>query len=104
MKKIINGKSYSTKTATKICHWGGKAYSADFHYCDLDLFLTKKGQFFVVGEGGAHSRFAEKSGDAYVGGRGLQLVSYTEALEYAESRYSDATPKIIEKFFDIEEG
>lgn len=104
MKKIIGGKLYNTETATKICHWSGPAYKGDFKYCEFDLFLSKKGKFFIVGEGGAASRFAVKSGNTSCGGRGLQLVFYGEALGYAESKWSDATTETIEKYFEIEEG
>lgn len=65
MKQVIEGKRYDTATAQEIGSGGGKAYPGDFHYYRESLYLTKKGPFFLAGEGGPLSRYGRP---AYGGG------------------------------------
>ena len=51
MKKVINGKIYNTETATLIHQWDN-GRRGDFSSCEEDLYRTKKGAFFIHGEGG----------------------------------------------------
>lgn len=49
-KAIINGKVYNTETANHVCSWDNGKYKNDFYRMDFDLYQTKKGQYFVVGD------------------------------------------------------
>jgi predicted HicB family RNase H-like nuclease len=50
MKRIIDGKSYNTDTATKIAYWG----SLDRGGETADLYQNRNGAFFEVGFDGYH--------------------------------------------------
>lgn len=55
MRKIINNKIYNTKTATELAHYeDGCGYS---HWRER-LYVTKKGNYFLCGSGGASSKYA----------------------------------------------
>ena len=102
MKKIINGKKYDTNTAKMV---GETSYSnwGDFEYWYEALYRKKTGEFFLYGEGGAMSRYAQRIGQNTWGG-GEQIIPLTlaEAQEWAE-KYLDADE--YEKIFGkIEEG
>ena len=95
MKKIINGKKYDTETATKLgTYWNGYGTS-DFHYLDEALYQKKTGEFFLFGDGGAMTKYAERDGDGYSGGTKIIPVSEEEARDWAERHLS------ADKFEDI---
>lgn len=102
MKKIINGKRYDTKTAITIGHYDnighGASSMSDFAWWEATLYRTQRsGQYFIAGEGGPMSRFAQSQGQNTVGyGEDLIPMTKEEALEWAE-RYLD--PEIIEEYF-----
>lgn len=102
MKKIIDGKTYNTETATRIGN-RSSSYPGDFRYVDEDLYITKKGTFFLAGEGGAMSKYSTSYGDNSWGGSdGMEVLSKAAALEWCE-RY-DIDSDVIEQYFEIEEG
>lgn len=90
MRKIIDGKAYDTETADLICSLSPVGYSrSDFRWEDTSLYRTKKGRFFIAGEGGALSRWARSIGDNGHGpGDGLTLVDDDEARSLVE-RHGD---------------
>ena len=49
MKRIIDGKTYNTETAEKICDTGNDEYATDFRYENSALYITKKGAYFIAG-------------------------------------------------------
>lgn len=103
MKKIIGGKLYNTETADPIgSYWNGHT-QGDFHYEELTLYKTKKGNFFVAGESGPLGCFARSAGNGTSGGEGLFALTREEALEWAE-RHLD--PEDYEEHFSdlIEEA
>ena len=97
MKQVINGKVYNTDTATLICEAGSRTHSrSDFAYEDSSLYVTKKGAYFIAGEGGPMSRFAHDTGNGKTGGSGIVTVSREEALSLAERNGDN---DIIEEHF-----
>lgn len=84
MKKIINGKMYSTETAKQLAHVSSDLPGNDFNYWSERLFRTKSGNYFICGEGGARSHYGEWNGNT--GSYGEQIRPYTEdeAREWAE--------------------
>ena len=102
MKRIINGKIYSTDTADRI---GNHVYSnpGDFRYEDTDLFRSKKGAWFICGEGGPYSRWSrEISSNGLSGGSGIEAMTTTEALAWCEAAGIDAD--VIAQYFSVEEA
>jgi len=101
MKKIINGISYDTDTADEVVYHS-HGHRSDFHYIEEILYRTKKGNFFLVGKGGASTRYARTvSQNCWCGGTGWEILSTREALAFCES-HGDV--EIIEKYFSVEEG
>lgn len=85
MKKIINGKSYNTETATLIGEYYTRHSCDDFHYYEEGLYLTAKGAWFISGRGGALSKYSRPcGGNGSCGGDGLEPISEKEAQEWLE--------------------
>lgn len=103
MKKVIDGKIYNTETATQIAAWDNGVYGNDFRACEETLYVTKKGAYFVHGEGGAMSRWARSVGsNGSCGGSGIEVLSAAHALEWCETHGVDAD--IIAKHFEVDEA
>lgn len=86
MKKVINGKMYNTETATRIASWDNGIYGNDFKSCEEDLYLSKKGQYFVAGSGGAMSSYAQSYGNSRGSGEDIRLLSKEEARNWCEEK------------------
>lgn len=100
MKKIINGKRYDTETA-QFC--GSREYGnhGDFDHIYEALYQKRTGEFFLYGEGGARSKYAEEiSMNSWSGGEAITPLSDDEAKEWAEA-YLDGED--YEKIFTVEE-
>jgi hypothetical protein len=88
MKKIINGRLYDTETAKEL---GGDRYSnrRNFHHWAETLYKKRTGEFFIYGEGGPLSKYAEAVGlNEWSGGERIMPLSYAEAQEWAENHLS----------------
>ena len=100
MKKVIKGKKYDTNTAKLIESFSHK-YRNDFEYFKEQLYQKKTGEFFIDGEGGAASKYAE---DGETGGRhgGYRIVPLTEneAKAWVE-KYSDS--ELYEELWEVSE-
>lgn len=104
MKKIINGKLYDTETAELLATNASECGQHDFRWFEEDLYRTKKGQFFLAGEGGPMSRWSHSiDQNSWSGGSDIVLFSDEEAREWAEA---SLTADEIEELacFPIEEG
>ena len=101
MKKIINGKRYDTASAIEIGSYTSPGSSSDFESWSGSLYRTKRsGQYFMAGEGGPMSRFAQSNGqNSWSGGEDLIPMSKDEALEFAE-QYLDSD-EIEDHFADV---
>lgn len=101
MKKIINGKMYNTGTATFL----GRCLSNDgdwMHRCLEKLYRKTTGEYFLYGEGGPATAYAEQDGDnSWSAGTGIRLLSESEAHEWAEENLS--TDEYIAAFGTPEE-
>ena len=88
MKKIIEGKRYNTKTAIKVGSHAHGWYpgSGDFSHWSATLYRTpKSGRYFLHGEGGAMTRFAEYHADgSRSGGEKIIPLTREDALAWAE--------------------
>ena len=101
MKKIINGKMYNTETATEVYSWSNGRGWSDFR-CEHDkLYRKKTGEFFLWGEGGPMTRWAESDGDGLTAGSGIIPFTVDEAKEFLERH--DATDEYIALFGEPEE-
>lgn len=86
VKKIINGRTYSTETAHEVGAWdnGRGSSCADSDYEWGALYRKRTGEYFVYGEGGAHTRYAESVGASWGAGWRISPVSYADAVKWAE--------------------
>lgn len=85
MKKIINGKVYSTETAKKVASWYSSYARNDFHYYEEELYQKKTGEFFLYGEGNAASPYSKSCGqNEWCGGEKIVPLTFAEAQEWAE--------------------
>lgn len=84
MKKVINGAVCDTETATKL----GEASHLtphDFTYWREVLYRTKSGRYFLYGEGGPASRYAEAiAQNEWQGGEKILRLSREAAEDWAE--------------------
>ncbi|HEY5588162.1 MAG TPA: hypothetical protein VIK86_04300 [Candidatus Paceibacterota bacterium] len=63
MKKIIKGALFNTQTAKLIGEWHNEFPSKDYNYCEESLYRTKSGKYFIYGQGGARTKYAERCGN-----------------------------------------
>lgn len=102
MKKIIDGKTYNTETAEYLGEYS-YSNSRDFHYCSEELYQTKKGTYFLYGEGGPLSKYAVPCGNrSYSAGEDIKILTEKETQEWAEDHLSSGTYCNI--FGEPEEG
>lgn len=101
MKKIINGKLYNTETAHLVGTWSNEM-DGDFSWTEESLYQKKTGEFFIYGQGGAHTRYAQNT-DAthWVEGEAITLISYDDARQWAEEhltadQYQEAFGEVTE--------
>ena len=101
MKKVINGKRYDTDTAI-LC--GSMSYGQgprDFNHYSEDLYQKRTGEFFLYGEGGPRSPYAEEVAmNEWSGGESIRPLTIDEAKQWVEANL-DADD--YEKLFTIEE-
>ncbi|MDD6445059.1 MAG: hypothetical protein PUF81_04360 [Lachnospiraceae bacterium] len=101
MKKIINGKKYDTETAECMGSWENGYGHNDFKSVEESLYRKKTGEFFLYGEGGAMSIYAESYGDTTCGGEKIIPLTEDEAKEWAENHLDGDTYEDI--FGPVEE-
>ena len=84
MKKVINGRRYDTDAAKEM---GSASFSnrRDFNYWAETLYRKNTGEFFLYGEGGPRSRYAEVVGqNEWSGGEKIIPLSLEAAQKWAE--------------------
>lgn len=88
MRKIINHKRYDTDTAEFIgsASWGEPR---GFTEVEEDLYRKRTGEFFLHGEGGPMSKYAESRGqNEWSGSSQIIPLSYESAQQWAEKNLS----------------
>lgn len=95
MKRIVEGKVYDTATAESVAS-DSFSYQSDFHYWSETLYKTKKGAYFLHGEGGPMSQYSQDLGNNSTGGgSALRVMTDEEAYEWLARVDAD---KAIELF------
>lgn len=84
MKRIIKGKLYDTDTATYICYHDNGLYTSDFNYVNEELYLKKTGEFFILGKGGANSKYSDSNGNSRWGSEKIIPIDNEEARDFIE--------------------
>lgn len=84
MKKIINGKVYDTETAQKVGFWSNSLGYNDFNWREESLYRKKTGEYFLYGEGGPRTNYAERVGNMWGSGERIMPLTFAEAKKWAE--------------------
>ena len=100
-KKVIKGKIYNTTTAELVDEFFNGRDCTDFRKEREQLYRTKKGSWFLCGEGGCLSKWGENYGNTKAPGADIKVLSEPEAKEWLE-QFSDADT--FEKYFDVTEA
>ncbi len=86
MKKFIKGKKYDTETAENMGCWSNEGTWNDFNYFEETLYQKRTGEFFLFGEGGPRTQYAERVDlNNWSSGRAIIPLSYEAAQEWAEA-------------------
>lgn len=86
MRKVIKGKLYDTEKATMVAEWHD-GYPSDFRYTCETLYRKRTGEYFLHGEGGPMSPYAESCGqNQWQGGEVIRPLAYGEAKAWMEQR------------------
>jgi hypothetical protein len=99
MKKVIDCTLYNTETAELLHNWSNGKFTSDFGYCRESLYKTKKGAYFIMGEGGPMSKYAKSCGSNTSGSEDIQVLCLTEATRWLEEHAGSDV--LIEKFADF---
>lgn len=84
MKKVINSKLYNTETAEAVGNWSNKLWGS-FDECSETLYRKRTGEFFLHGEGGARTKYAEAQGNNCWGsGEAITPLTWEAAQQWAE--------------------
>jgi hypothetical protein len=82
MKSVIDLKLYDTETAHKVARIDNGYPSSDFNWFAETLYKTRRGAYFVHGEGGAMSRFGKRHGDSIGCGEAIWPLCETSAIDW----------------------
>lgn len=101
MKKIIKGKRYDTDTAKLLAEYS-YSYPGDFNHIEEQLYIKTTGEYFLYGEGGANSRYAEwVTATGRTSGWKIIPLTPDEAREWGEEhlagdKYEEIFGEVIE--------
>lgn len=85
MKKIIKGKVYDTEKAKLRGSYYSPGSYRDINHFEEHLYQKKTGEFFLHGEGGPASRYAESCGENnWSGSEKIFPLTYEAARQWAE--------------------
>ena len=84
MKAIINANVCNTETADVVCDVSAGWKGADADWQETTLYRTKKGSFFIVGEGGPRSIWTQRTGMTSSRGSGLRVLDLDEVRTLME--------------------
>ncbi len=96
MKRVIDGKMYNTETAEELASAHNGLNASDFDYCQESLYRTKKGVFFLAGDGGARTKYARRVSNGTCEGSGIIPLLEEEALAWLEENHET---ELIEELF-----
>ena len=86
MKKIINNRLYNTDTAEQVGRYWNGFSTRDFKCVYETLYRKKTGEYFLHGEGGAMTTYAENVGNMRGWGERIIPMTYDEARDWAEQK------------------
>lgn len=96
-QKVIDGKIYDTEKAELIHEWENGDSPGDIHYLEEKLYRTSGGSYFLVGEGGAATSYAQRiEGNSRADGGDICAMMEAEAIIWLEEH--GGTEALLECF------
>lgn len=90
MKRYIKDKVYDTDTAHLVGTWD-KDITDGLHWVSESLYRKRTGEYFLFGEGGAATRYAESRDDGGWGsGARIMPLSFDDARTWAQEHLTTA--------------
>lgn len=91
MVKIYKGRKYDTKTAKEVGCYENAGTWRDFSHYEETLYKKRTGEYFLYGEGGPMTRYAEQvDNNSWSGGSEIRPLTFKEAQEWAEEHLSSS--------------
>lgn len=84
MIKIINEKKYNTATAEAVDIYDNGLGRTDFMNLTETLYRKRTGEFFLYGQGGGMTKYAERVGSSFTYGEAIIPLTFEEAKKWAE--------------------
>lgn len=94
MIRIQNGKKYNTGTAKMVAEWWNGSHR--FDEVRQELYITKKGSWFIKYQGGPMSEYAVSHGRNTSGSSGITVLSKEDVFNWLECHNE---VEAIEKYF-----
>lgn len=95
MRKTIANKLYDTETAKPMGNWQ-RGYESDKGYISETLYLKKTGEYFLHGQGGSRSRYAQRTAPNTWGfGERIIPFSNEEAHAWAENHLTESAFDVV---------
>lgn len=105
MRFIREGKVYDTNNAIMISEYDSGHPRGDFKRFEETLYRTKKGAWFLVGEGGPMTHYGQPCPTGGImGGDGIQILTEDEAREWCENPRHEVPTSTIERYFSVQEA
>jgi hypothetical protein len=101
MKSTIDNKTYNTETATKVAEASNHAPYNDFRAWRETLYMTRKGNWFLHGWGGAMTKYATHYCNSSSDGEQIIPMSREQALAWCAEH--NAQEAIDNHFGDLVE-
>jgi hypothetical protein len=83
MYKVVNNKRYNTETAKRLAAWDNGVLCNDFDYRAETLYRKKNLEYFIHGEGGAATEYAERDGYNTMAGECIIPATEEQARAWA---------------------
>lgn len=100
MKRVIDRKLYDTEQAEAIARYARNTDRGYFHYFLETLYKTDNGEYFLHGEGGPKTKYAERFNGGRTGGAEIKLLTDEQAVNWCEKCSIDGEV-VIEEFADL---
>lgn len=99
MRKIVDGKIYDTANAEKIADRRTGYGRGDFNWCEETLYRTKKGNWFLAGQGGALTRYAQNADVYETSSFDIIPLTQKEAIEWLKEHAQDKLERYFPNLF-----
>jgi hypothetical protein len=103
MQQVIDRKLYDTETAEEIAQYAPITDKGDYNYLIETLYKTPDGEYFLHGDGGAATKWAEKVSNKRMPNEEIKLLTDEEALDWCEERAIDGGI-VVEEFGELLEN